>query len=169
MSFPASVTPDDGNLSASNGDRIEAVHVHPGSGLSATGQALFNGNYAPMAYDDDRAKSFEEKLASPDLEDQMSMVYPLLYAPPAPEDFDPGRIRVTGFFEKMYGSSAAEVRRKLAKVSWLPRMGGGEVEMTTAGGVDRRLDAVSHDIQRLGRRTARTVRKVARTFVWRPG
>ena len=61
-------------------------------------------------FDDGREKSFEEKLAAPDLEDTFSQAYrtgPLV--PVTQENEDPGRIRFDPLFHAAYGASEALV------------------------------------------------------------
>ena len=94
------------------------------------------------------AKSFEEKLRGASILDQLSIPYPKgpLERPPGLQE-DPGRFRNTAFFDKMYGDcSKGEVQKKLTKVAWLPKSGGGSVQITTVNGVADRLRAVSAEL-----------------------
>ncbi|MBZ4414958.1 M15 family metallopeptidase [Myxococcus sp. RHSTA-1-4] len=75
---------------------------------SGWGFRLPDGRTYP--FNDGRAKSFEEKLESPDLEDTLSIPYrtgPL--APVTREDEDPGRIRFDPLFHAAYGASEDRV------------------------------------------------------------
>lgn len=75
---------------------------------SGWGFRLPDGRTYP--FDDGRAKSFEQKLESPDLEDTLAISYrtgPL--TPVTREDEDPGRIRLDALFHATYGASAAQV------------------------------------------------------------
>jgi hypothetical protein len=57
-------------------------------------------------WDDGKPKSFEEKLAAPDLEDTFSLPYaPGPIAPVTRENEDPGRIRLDPLFQATYGAS----------------------------------------------------------------
>ncbi len=107
---------------------------------------------ASMPVSDGRAnKSFEEKLKNPSLLDQMELTYVKgpLAKPPGQED-DPGRFRNTAFFDKMYGDcSKGQVAKKLVKVAWLPKSGGGSVMITSVNGVAEQLRAVSADLDAL--------------------
>ena len=72
---------------------------------------------AAIAYDDRRAKSFDEQLASPDVEDAFRDRYrrgPLV--PVTQKDFDPGRTRLAPVFAAAYGATAAEVEHALVRV-----------------------------------------------------
>ncbi|MCI0572101.1 MAG: M15 family metallopeptidase [Myxococcaceae bacterium] len=63
-----------------------------------------------IPYDDGRAKSFEQKLESPDVEDTFSIPYqagPI--RPVRTPDEDPGRIRLDAVFKATYGASADKV------------------------------------------------------------
>ncbi|HRK24637.1 MAG TPA: M15 family metallopeptidase [Beijerinckiaceae bacterium] len=105
-----------------------------------------------LAVSDGRTgKSFDEKLRSASILDQMSLPYPKgpLTGPPGPQD-DPGRFRNQAFFDKIYGDcSRGGVRKSLVRVPWLPKSGGGTVEITSINGVADRLRAVSEDLDRL--------------------
>jgi D-alanyl-D-alanine carboxypeptidase len=96
-------------------------------------------------------KSFDEKLRSASILDQLSIPYPKgpLAKPPGLQE-DPGRFRNAAFFDRMYGDcSKGEVQRKLAKVAWLPKSGGGSVQITTVNGVADRLRAISGELDAL--------------------
>src|SRR5262249_18634963 len=61
-------------------------------------------------WDDGKSKSFEEKLAAPDLEDTFSLPYvagPI--AAVTRENHDPGRIRFDPLFRATYGASETQV------------------------------------------------------------
>lgn len=96
-------------------------------------------------------KTFDQKLRSASLVDQMSLPYPkeALKAPPGPED-DPGRFRNVAFFDKMYGDcSKGGVAGSLVKVPWLPKSGGGTVMITSINDVAEKLRAVSAELDAL--------------------
>lgn len=98
-------------------------------------------------------KPFAEWLAAPDLADMLAKRYPVgepASAPPV--DFDPGRARNQAFFDKMYGPCAARdaPRPGARPVTWLPAKASQTVWATTVNGVDRRLEAVSVALDRLG-------------------
>ena len=72
---------------------------------------------ATVPWDDGKTKTFEEKLADPDLEDALSIEYrPGVIVPVHTIDEDPGRIRVDALFRATYGDSAEAVRAQL--VPW---------------------------------------------------
>ncbi len=101
--------------------------------------------------DDDRLKSFEQRLRNPSIKDQLLLEYPRapLKEPPAP-DADPGRFRNIAFFEKMYGNcKKGEVSPHLVQIVWLPKTWGKTIQITSINGVDRRLRAISDEIDSL--------------------
>ncbi|MGQ9920258.1 MAG: M15 family metallopeptidase [Desulfobacca sp.] len=73
-----------------------------------------------ILYDDGRLKGPQEKLDQPDLEDMLAQPYRpgLVGKPPGPDE-DPGRIRVTGFFQAVYGATPTEVQAQLVAVPFL--------------------------------------------------
>jgi len=96
-------------------------------------------------------KSFEEKLRRASLLDQFSIPYPKgpMKKQPGPQE-DPGRFRNAAFFDKMYGDcSKGEVQKKFTKVAWLPKSGGGSVQITSVNGVADRLRAISEELDAL--------------------
>lgn len=61
-------------------------------------------------FDDGRTKSFEEKLASPDIEDQFSPAYTVGPIRPVTRvDHDPGRVRYDALFFAVYGRAPEQV------------------------------------------------------------
>jgi len=128
------------------------VRAYPDFLAGHDGKVLIWRDGTRMPVSDGRSdKSFEEKLRNPSILDQLSIPYAKgpLAAAPGPQD-DPGRFRNIAFFDKMYGDcSKGEVQRKLTKVAWLPKSGGGSVQMTTVNGVADRLRAVSEELDRL--------------------
>jgi hypothetical protein len=95
-------------------------------------------------------KSMEEQLRHGSIVDQLRLVYPAGAALLPPPLQDPGRVRSRAFFNKMYGDCAAgEVVPKLVSVAWLPRTWGHTVSITSVNGVDRRLAAISRELDAL--------------------
>jgi hypothetical protein len=107
-----------------------------------------DGTHMPVS-DGRNDKGFDEKLRSPSIIDQLSVPYSKGPQSTSPQD-DPGRFRNLAFFDKMYGDCArGEVEKRLAKVSWLPKAGGGTVRITTVNGVANRLRAISEELDHL--------------------
>jgi hypothetical protein len=70
-----------------------------------------------LPWDDGKAKTLDEKLDAPDLEDVFSIPYPRgPIAAITDQAHDPGRIRVTALLEATYGSSREAVRKQLVPV-----------------------------------------------------
>jgi hypothetical protein len=73
-----------------------------------------------VPWDDGRAKTFDEKLAAPDVDDVLSIRYrrgPVV--PVTALNDDPGRIRHDGVLKAMYGQTEALVRAELVNVSFM--------------------------------------------------
>ena len=97
------------------------------------------------------AKPFEAWLAKPDLKDMLRLPYPAgaEVTPPAKES-DPGRARNAAFFDKMYGDCRkGEVKAKLTSITWLPHKSAQQLQVTSINGVDKRLKAVSDELDKL--------------------
>jgi hypothetical protein len=107
-------------------------------------------------------KTPRELLRQGSILDQLRLPYPTGAALlPAPGE-DPGRIRNHAFFEKMYGDCrAGEVAPKLVPVVWLPKTWGHAVRVTSVNGVDRRLAAISRELDALPAED--------KTFLYPPG
>jgi hypothetical protein len=129
------------------------IRAYPDFLVSQDGKVLIWKDGTRMPVSDGRSdKTFEEKLRHASILDQLSIPYVKgpLAKPPGSEE-DPGRFRNTAFFDKMYGDcSKGEVQRKLTKIAWLPKSGGGSVRITTVNGVAERLRAVSAELDVLG-------------------
>lgn len=128
-----------------------------------------DGSVTPVS-DNRGAKSYEEKLKHPSLLDQMELSYvpgPMA-KPPGPFD-DPGRFRNVAFFDHMYGDcTKGETQKKLVRVPWLPKSGGGAVMITSVNGVADALRAVSDELDRLPTEIKRAAFPSAGTFNCRP-
>ncbi|MEM6761931.1 MAG: M15 family metallopeptidase [Pseudomonadota bacterium] len=122
-----------------------------------------------VVWDDGRDKSPAELLVAADVEDMFAYPYPLARkgerAPP--KLHDPGRVRSEAFFRALYGGSEAEVRQSVRRVPWVPQLGGGALTVTTRFGIDRRVAAISSELERLPPRFHRYLRPSAGAFLWR--
>ena len=106
-------------------------------------------------------KSFDVLLDTADIDDMFSIPY--LPGPPAGEpalNDDPGRVRNTDFFIKMYGDCRdGEVSKRMKNVRWVD---GSTVRVTNVNGVADRL-------QTRGRRASKAARplsKIPRAISW---
>jgi hypothetical protein len=103
-------------------------------------------NGRSVVYDDGRPKTFEDRLASPDLEDMLAQIYPIgtpRQAPPL--DFDPGRVRVGAWFDAAYGGSPAEVKANMTPVIFA----GTTVSFNGRNGAARALGRVGQQVREL--------------------
>jgi hypothetical protein len=122
---------------------------------------LADGTRIP--YDDGRAKTFDEKLEAPDLEDMFSIRYrPGAIRPVVVPDDDPGRIRVESVFAAAYGATRAAV--DVVPVDFLGRALPVHRKRAEA------FRAVAARLERLRAADpslAPYLRRFAGTFVWR--
>ncbi len=140
----------DSSSPAAVGERLVRAYPNFLTGVDGANLVWADGTRMPLS-DGNREKSFDERLAHPDLVDMFAQVYRLGRpgANPPPNE-DPGRFRNEAFFTKMYGDcSKGEVTPRMRRVRWMPDRGGGTVMVTTVNGVADRLEAVIRDLQRL--------------------
>jgi hypothetical protein len=124
-----------------------------------------------IAYEDGRSpRSFSGLLCDPDPADQMSIPYPpgSLDEPPAP-GHDPGRVRCEPLFNRMYGSTRAEVRSRLVWVRWLPEGRGqkSRVLFTSLNGAADALAEVAAELAALPERLRSIAARLGGGFAWR--
>lgn len=124
-----------------------------------------DGSKSP--FDDGKPnKSFDQLLNAPSLKDMFLTIYPsaMPEAQP-PKDFDPGRVRNQAFFLKMYGDCRkGEVTKSLVDIVWLPKKWGRKLQVTRINGVDKALQAVSDELDRLPKSFDRFLVPPAGTF-----
>ncbi|MCK9459456.1 MAG: M15 family metallopeptidase [Proteobacteria bacterium] len=149
-------------LVAAYGESIGAVE---GAECAAT---VVMADGTRISWNDGLEKSFEERLAKPDLEDMFYSPYPKgeLAAPPA-ENADPGRVRVFDFFAAVYGGSPKAVKANLVAVPWLPSRGGKKVWFNTKNGAADALARVSAELEALPEEMMPYVVRRGGTFNWR--
>ena len=123
-----------------------------------------------MLYDDGvKKKSFADKLANPDLEDQMSQAYSREDESswrPSP-GADPGRIRYQPFFQKLYGKDRSAVEKNVGTVHWMPNRTKRRLRVTRVNGVGDKLKAISNALATLPPATQTLAKKTAGGFYWR--
>jgi len=134
---------------------------------TATGWSLRLPDATELAWDDAKAKTFDERLAAPDLEDTLSMPYPRgpIVAVNAVDE-DPGRIRSDALFKATFGATSPAVQAKLVDVDFV----GQTVKLHTRaaaalGKVSARLQQLIAQKPSLG---AFVSGDLGGTFVWRP-
>lgn len=148
-------------------DRLRAFKAaYPDAIREVSEKAVTLKSGEKIAVDDGRSKGHAEKLDSADVEDMLSQIYPIgrcVTQSPPPRNFDPGRIRSEAFFRAVYGASRSAVSSQLGIVNWF----GTRVPVTRVGGVDRALQAVAMDLDRLPAELSKYFTKTAGTFNWR--
>jgi hypothetical protein len=98
-----------------------------------------------ILYDDGKVKTFEEKLDHPDLQDMLSQGYPAGEFQEYKADYDPGRFRVTAFFNNVYGGSSKQVQANLATVNFC----GQQVQFNARNGAAAALGRVGQNLAAL--------------------
>ncbi|WP_108661531.1 M15 family metallopeptidase [Acuticoccus kandeliae] len=165
----AQSAPAPGGGAASGNAAKRLLAAYPGA-FTISGNAVVFPSGERIVFDDGRRKSPAELLTDPDVEDMFAYPYP----PAArgqltpPRDHDPGRVRNEAFFRALYGSSEGAVRGTLKSVPWVPRLGGGTMNVTTRFGVADKVAAISDDLQRLPQRFHKYLAPTGGSFLWRP-
>ena len=135
------------------------------------GNALVWKDGTRMTIDDGKTgKSLEQMLGHPDIDDMMAIPYRAGDAakPPAPGR-DPGRVRHTAFFTKMYGDCAkGAVSPHLTDITWLAGSAPQKLKVTRVNGVAAKLQAVSKELDALPAALRRHLTPAAGTYVCRP-
>ncbi len=89
-----------------------------------------------------------------------------------PQD-DPGRVRYTPFFCKMYGDSEKNVEKHLVEIRWMPGIFGKKrykLMVTTVNGVHKKLKSISKELEKLVHEKPEYkvfLEKPGGTFKWR--
>lgn len=124
-------------------------------------------NGVRLLFDDGKSKTIAEQYTKPDIEDQLRAVYVKgKTANPAELD-DPGRIRNDPFFKVMYGATPAAVKQNLVTITWLPKTAKQQLQVSRINGVDKKLRAISDELEKLPANLLPYVQQVAGTFTWR--
>lgn len=146
-------------------DRLVAAYPNALAGYGADGLHWRDGTVMPLSGAADGG-TFAQRLRHASIIDQLSIPYPrgVLAKPPA-VDADPGRLRNTAFFRKMYGDCrTGEVAPHLVALVWLPKSWGRSIRITSVNGVDARLRAVSAEIDALPEKIKRAAYPIAGTY-----
>lgn len=122
-----------------------------------------------LPIDDGRgAKSFDDLVRAPDLQDIFAIPYPTGPIVPPGVDADPGRARPEAFFDRMYGNCrAGGVEKNLVEIAWMPSRGRTQLRVTRVNGVAEKLKAVSDELEQLPRSFDRYLNPVAGTYACR--
>lgn len=82
---------------------------------------------------------------------------------------DPGRAKSTALFDAMYGDCTRnEIAAQIVSVPWLPKKSGGVIRVTSINGVDKALERVSKDLDKLPATFDRFLKNPAGGYVCRP-
>ena len=128
------------------------VAAYPDHLASHDGKELIWKDGTRMPISDGRnGKTFQQMLDAPDIRDQFTYPYPLGPEVKTPAiNEDPGRIRFEPFFVKMYGDCRkGDVAKRLKRIAWMPKRGGGSLNVTAVNNVDARLADVVKDLEML--------------------
>ena len=141
------------------------IATYPAHLKSRDGNMLVWHDGTRMVIFDGRKKTHQTRLKTADIEDMMSQPYPV--GPCSFEkpkwNYDPGRIRNEAFFRKMYGNSAARVKRALTTIDWFGR----RLRVTKINGVDKQLAKVAAGLARLPKKMRKYLVPMGGTFKWR--
>ncbi len=134
---------------------------------SAAAWSLRLADGTTHAWDDGLPKTFDERLAQPDLQDTLSIPYAVgAIAPVNAKDHDPGRIRHDRMFKGAFGDAESAVRARLVDVAFV----GQTVKFHTKAAaalsrVSTRLEAAIANTPSL---SAYVTGTLGGTFEWRP-
>lgn len=163
--IPPKVTP---TATTTNSGLLCLAQAYPDFIERVEANTLVLKNGAKMVYDDGQSKpDWETTLNRASLKDQMSQCYPRGKAAPPAIDYDPGRARQERFFFDMYGSSAEEVRKQLVPVLWLPKHLKQKILVTSVNGIDKKLQAVSDELDKLPAEFLPYLENPGGAFNWR--
>jgi len=129
------------------------IMAYPEHIMAITDSAVMwrDGTCMPLFETQNSLIKQSEVIANPTLADQLCQIY-IPGAPNKTPAHDPGRARYEPFFRKMYGNSAQEVACKLVTIDWMPAIfgvGTYPLRVTTVNGVDKKLQAISQELEQL--------------------
>lgn len=161
-------------------NRVEGIMVKPAnpksnnltqkypSVKSIHDNTVFFMDGTTLPYDDEKVKSFDEKLENADIEDMFAQSYPA-FAPITDPEFnsDPGRFRNDTFLKKLYGSTKSEIEKNLTTVNWLPNHGGKKLQFNKNENASAQLQKVSDELDRLPDEFMKYLKKIDGTYYFR--
>jgi hypothetical protein len=99
-----------------------------------------------LIYDDQKVKSMDGKMASPDIQDMLEQVYPLTTTGLLMEkDYDPGRVRMYGLLKEVYGSNQQQIEKQLGNI----KVGGKSLQFSKSNGAGDALKAAMEELNPL--------------------
>ncbi|NOU05152.1 MAG: M15 family metallopeptidase [Hyphomicrobiaceae bacterium] len=158
-------------LSTANIAAKRLIAAYPDHQLKQDGNELRWPDGTRITIDDGASpKPHAQWLNQPDLKDMYRHVYPTGEAAIAPEfDVDPGRARNKAFFDKIYGDcTKGEVTKRLVEIDWLPKSAPFKLKVSTVNGVDKKLAAISTELDNLGPNYLAYLSPPAGTYNCRP-
>jgi hypothetical protein len=125
--------------------------AYPGAFEIISGKGIRFPDGTELPYDDGEAKTFEEFLDNPDLEDMLRLPYPLgaQETPPALNE-DPGRFRPEAFFRALYGNTESEIRSRLRRIQWMPSHNGPWLWVSVRFDIDKKIENIITELEALG-------------------
>lgn len=120
-------------------------------------------------FDDKKRKSFKDLIEHSDLEDTLKQKYILEKKGFEHPSYmhDPGRFRNYELLKKMYGSTKEQVEKNLVYIKWMPKTINKTIKITKINGVDKKLSAVSDELDNLPKEMKKYVTRLGGTFKWR--
>lgn len=110
-----------------------------------------------LLYDDRKVKNHEGKMAYADVQDMMEQIYPLHnISSLMDKDFDPGRARVYGILNEVYGSSKGKVCSNLTNV----KTGFGCFQFNSSNGAASSLKAALDELSPIASRSGNVQRAI---------
>jgi hypothetical protein len=142
--------------------------AYPGAfEIAEEGIRFPDGTIVP--YDDGEQKDFDRLLETPDLQDMLSLPYPLGEPEKNPPyNFDPGRFRPGAFFKALYGKTGEEIRSRLRPVQWMPSRKGPRLLVSTRFDIDKKLEKIIAELEALGPACLPYLLPPGGTFNYRP-
>lgn len=140
----------------------DLVRAYPDSlaGFDGTNLLWRDGTRMPVG-EAHPAWTEEQRIESGSILDMLAVAYPA-GAPAAPPATDPGRIRNTAFFDRVYGDCRAnQVAPRMVRIPW---PGGRAVSISPQNGLDRALAAVSAELDALPPEFHRYLAPIAGTY-----
>lgn len=155
------------NNSAKKANQL--VKAYPGFIKEVNNNYIIWKDGTKMQYTDShRIKLPKQLLEHPSPTDQFTWPYTMSdTVTEIPKNHDPGRIRHLPLFEKMYGQTEQEVRKKLVPVAWLPNTTKDTLLFNRENGAAAALQKVVEELDRLPHLLP-YLKKPGGTFVWRP-
>jgi hypothetical protein len=109
-------------------------------------------------------------IEAPSVAEQFLFEYPLAAAATRElPKFDPGRARNAAFFIRMYGDCRrGDLRGKTRRVVWLATTAPQPITVTTVNGIDRKLEAISAEIETLPAEKRAKAARLSGSYACRP-